>query len=74
MKKVEYVIVTKKNERRKVTTTEAEAKQIVEKANNKGWGWSYQKIEYNLADEKMNWWELEGYLVNPEVIDWNKEE
>ena len=74
MKKVEYVVVTKKNERRKVTTIEAEAKRIVEKANSRGWGWSYQIVEYNLADEKMEWWELEGYLTNPEIINWNEEE
>jgi len=74
MKKiVRYVLVDKKNHSMGGFDTEAEAKAAVEKAAKRGWARSIKKVEWEIKDSPENW-ELEGAMVDPESINWEKEE
>ena len=74
MKKiVKYAVVNKKNNLMGRFDTEAEAKAEVEKAAKRGWVRFIEKIEWEIKDSYENW-EYEGAMVDPESINWEKEE
>ena len=74
MKKiVKYAVVNKKNNLMGRFDTEAEAKAAVEKAAKRGWARFIEKIEWEIKDSYENW-KYEGAMVDPESINWEKEE
>ena len=74
MKKiVKYAVVNNKNNLMGRFDTEAEAKAAVEKAAKRGWVRFIEKIEWEIKDSYENW-EYEGAMVDPESINWEKEE
>ena len=74
MKKiVKYAVVNSKNNLMGRFDTEAEAKAAVEKAAKRGWARFIEKIECEI-NENPEVWELEGAMVDPESINWEKEE
>lgn len=74
MKKiVKYAVVNKKNNLMGRFDTEAEAKAEVEKAAKRGWVRFIEKIEWEIKDSYENW-EYEGAMVDPDSINWEKEE
>ena len=74
MKKiVKYAVVNKKNNLMGRFDTEAEAKAEVEKAAKRGWVRFIEKIEWEIKDSYENW-EYEGAMVDPESINWEREE
>ena len=60
----ERIAKQKEEEERK---TEAEAKAWVEK--NARYNWHYEV--YVEESHEPTWWEMEGYLVNPENVKYN---
>ena len=70
---VKYVLVNNKHNVMDTFNTVAEAKAAVEKAAKRGWARFIEKVEYKISENPENW-ELEGAMVDPSSVNWEKEE
>lgn len=67
MTRTRYFVYNKNDRYQGERKTEAEAKAWVEK--NARYNWHYEV--YVEESHEPTWWEMEGYMVNPENVKYN---
>lgn len=74
MKKITtYIIYNKRGQEVNMTESKEKAEKLVATAAKHGWERTIKEITFEVSEGPAEWWELEGYKQNPNLVEYNEE-